>query len=223
QTGEAARHVREVLAPRDLEEAEGYGVEEDAADHEDRIAEVMRSRGRQPNLSFFAFTATPKGKTLEMFGRPGADGKPEPFHLYTMRQAIEEGFILDVLRNYTTYQVFWRLAKTGEDDPELPKQQAAVSLVRFATLHPHNIAQKTEIIVEHFRAKVRPKIGGRAKAMVLTPSRLHAVRYLRAFRKYIAEKGYDDVHPLVAFSGTVRDPDTGQEDTEAALNQMAET
>ncbi len=224
QTGESARHVREVLAPKDLEEAEGYGAEEDAADYEDRIVEVMRSRGRQPNLSFFAFTATPKGKTLEMFGRPGGEeGKPEPFHLYTMRQAIEEGFILDVLRNYTTYAVFWRLAKTGEDDPELPKRKAAVSLVRFATRHPHGIAQKTEIIVEHFRAKVRPKIGGRAKAMVVTPSRLHAVRYLRAFRKYIAEKGYDDVRPLVAFSGTVRDPDTGQEDTEAALNGMPES
>jgi type I restriction enzyme, R subunit len=224
QTGESARRVREVLAPRSLEEAEGYGAEDEPVDYEDRIVEVMQSRGRQPNLSFFAFTATPKGKTLEMFGRPGgADGKPEPFHLYTMRQAIEEGFILDVLQNYTTYAVFWRLAKTGADDPELPKRKAAVSLVRFATLHPHNVAQKTEIIVEHFRAKVRHRIGGRTKAMVLTPSRLHAVRYLRAFRKYIAERGYDDVHPLVAFSGTVRDPDTGQEDTEAALNQLAET
>ncbi|HEV2149008.1 MAG TPA: type I restriction endonuclease [Longimicrobiaceae bacterium] len=223
QTGESARHVREVLAPQSLEEAVGYGAEREGDDYEDRIVEVMRSRGRQPNLAFFAFTATPKGKTLEMFGRPGPDGKPEPFHLYTMRQAIEEGFILDVLQSYTTYAVFWRLAKTGEDDPELPKRKAAVSLVRFATLHPHNIAQKTEIIVEHFRAKVRPKIGGRAKAMVLTPSRLHAVRYLRAFRKYIAEKGYDDIHPLVAFSGTVFDPDTGQEDTEAGMNQIAET
>jgi type I restriction enzyme R subunit len=223
QTGESARHVREVLAPKDLEEAAGYGAEDALADPEDRILEVMRSRGRQPNLSFFAFTATPKGKTLEMFGRPGADGKPEPFHLYSMRQAIEEGFILDVLQNYTTYSVFWRLAKTGADDPELPKRKAAVSLVRFATLHPHNVAQKTEIIVEHFRTKVRPKIGGQAKAMVLTPSRLHAVRYLRAFQRYIAEQGYDDVHPLVAFSGMVRDPDTGEEDTEAALNELAET
>src|SRR5690606_36045233 len=180
-------------------------------------------RGRLPNLFFFAFTATPKGKTLELFGRPGADGKPEPFHRYTMRQAIEEGFILDVLRNYTTYKVFWRLAKTVEDDPALPKRKAAVSLVRFATLHPHNIAQKTEIIVEHFRSKVRHKIGGRAKAMVLTPSRLHAVRYIQAFQKYIEEKGYDDVHPLVAFSGTVRDPDTGREYTEPAMNGISET
>jgi type I restriction enzyme R subunit len=223
QTGESARYVREVLAPGSLEEAATYATEHAGDDFEDRLVEVMRSRGRQPNLSFFAFTATPKGKTLEMFGRPGPAAKPVPFHLYAMRQAIEEGFILDVLRNYTTYQVFWRLAKTGEDDPELPKRRAAVSLVRFATLHPHNIAQKTEIIVEHFRSKVRHKIGGRAKAMVLTPSRLHAVRYKQAFDRYIAEKGYTDVRPLVAFSGTVKDPDTVQEFTEAAMNGVSET
>ena len=225
QTGESARQVREVLAPQDLEEA--AFVEQSEAhrekDSEDRIAEVMASRGRQPNLSFFAFTATPKGKTLELFGRPPKPGEePLPFHTYTMRQAIEEGFILDVLKHYTTYATFWRLAKAGEEDPEVPRHRASVSLVRFATLHPHNIAQKTELIVEHFRLKVRPKIDGRAKAMVLTPSRLHAVRYQRAFERYIAEKGYDDVHPLVAFSGTVRDPESGAEYTEPGMNGISE-
>jgi type I restriction enzyme R subunit len=225
QSGEASRQVREVLAPQDLEQA--VQVEEVEAqreqDYQDTIAEVMASRSRQPNLSFFAFTATPKGKTLELFGRPPKPGEePVPFHTYTMRQAIEEGFILDVLRNYTTYATFWKLARAGEEDPEVPRQRTSVSLVRFATLEPHNIAQKTELIVEHFRLKVRPKIDGRAKAMVLTPSRLHAVRYMRAFEQYIAEKGYDEVRPLVAFSGTVRDPESGAEYTEPGMNGFSE-
>ena len=117
----------------------------------------MAARGRQPNLSFFAFTATPKYKTLEVFGRPGADGKPVPFHLYTMRQAIEEGFILDVLANYTTYKTYYRLIKAIEDDPEVEKKQAAKALARFMSLHPHNLAQKTEVMVEHFRAHHAPQ------------------------------------------------------------------
>ncbi len=225
QTGEASRQVREVLATGDLKYAAEIEEAETEAeqDYQDTIAEVMQSRGRQPNLSFFAFTATPKGKTLELFGRPPQPGEePVPFHTYTMRQAIEEGFILDVLRNYTTYATFWKLARAGEEDPEVPRQRTSVSLVRFATLDPHNVAQKTELIVEHFRVKVRPKIEGRAKAMVLTPSRLHAVRYMRAFEQYIAEKGYDEVRPLVAFSGVVRDPESGAEFTEAGMNGFSE-
>ena len=166
----------------------------------------MASRGRQPNLSFFAFTATPKGKTLELFGRTGASGKPEPFHLYSMRQAIEEGFILDVLANYTTYETYYRLLKAAEDDPNLPKKKAARALAKFMSLHPHNIEQKTEVIVEHFRRSVMHRIGGRAKAMVVTSSRLHAVRYKLAFDRYLEENGYTGIRPLVAFSGTVRDP-----------------
>lgn len=220
QTGGAAQKVKEVLQPSSLEEAVYSEASEGAQESsgEDEILRVMAARGPQPNLSFFAFTATPKGKTLERFGRPDADGRHRPFHLYSMRQAIEEGFILDVLKHYTTYRTFWRLAKKAEDDREVPKRKAAVSLVRFATLHPHNIAQKAEIIIEHFRQKVRHRIGGRAKSMVLTPSRLHAVRYKQAFDRYIAEKGYTDVHPLVAFSGTVVDPDTRQHYTEPAMN-----
>ncbi len=178
----------------------------------------MESRGRHPNLSFFGFTATPKAKTLEAFGRPGSDGKPVPFHLYSMRQAIEENFILDVLQNYTTYKTYYRLLKSIEDDPKVDKRRASAALARFMSLHPHNIAQKTEVIVEHFRQKVRHKIGGKAKAMLVTSSRLHAVRYKRAFDKYIAEHGYSDVKALVAFSGTVRDPDSGGEYTEPGMN-----
>ncbi len=214
--GEASREMKQVLAPKSLEEAEQLDAEE--TDWEDRRNAVAASRGRQPNLSFFAFTATPKPKTLELFGRSGPDGKPVPFHLYTMRQAIEEGFILDVLRNYTTYKTYYRLVKAVEDDPKVPKKKAARSLARFMSLHPHNIAQKTEVIVEHFRQNVRHKIGGRAKAMVVTSSRLHAVRYRHAFDKYIRENGYGDIRVLVAFSGKVKDPDTGAEFTEPGMN-----
>ncbi len=216
QTGETARELKAILG-----NSVGADATEDAegeTDWEDRLNQVMASRGRQPNLSFFAFTATPKGKTLELFGRPGASGTPEAFHLYSMRQAIEEGFILDVLTNYTTYATYYRLLKAAEDDPALPKKKAARALAKFMSLHPHNIEQKTEVIVEHFRRSVLHRLGGRAKAMVVTSSRLHAVRYKLAFERYLAENGYKDVRPLVAFSGTVRDPDTGIEYTEPGMN-----
>lgn len=221
QTGEGARHMKEVLAAKSLDEAE---KEEEADDEEetseDRLVKVMASRGKQKNLSFFAFTATPKAKTLEIFGHRDAEGKPIPFHLYSMRQAIEEGFILDVLKNYTTYKAFYRLAKATEDDPQVNKKKATSQLARFMSLHPHNIAQKTQVMVEHFRSKVRHKIAGKAKAMVVTSSRLHAVRYRQAFEKYIAEHGYTDVGVLVAFSGVVKDPDVdGVEYTEIGMNK----
>jgi len=212
QTGETARELKAILGAGTNEDTEGE------ADWEDRLNEVMASRGRQPNLSFFAFTATPKGKTLELFGQPGTSGKPEAFHLYSMRQAIEEGFILDVLTNYTTYATYYKLLKAAEDDPTLPKKKAARALAKFMSLHPHNIEQKTEVIVEHFRRSVMHRLGGRGKAMVVTSSRLHAVRYKLAFERYLAENSYTDVRPLVAFSGTVRDPDTGVEYTEPGMN-----
>ena len=151
----------------------------------------------------------------------GPSGKPEPFHVYSMRQAIEEGFILDVLQQYVDYDAFYKIAKHAEDDPQLPKRRAGAAIAKFATLHPHNVAQKTEVIVEHFRQHVRHKMNGRGKAMVVTSSRLHAVRFKQAFDRYITEKGYDDVRPLVAFSGTVRDPDTGEEFTEPGMNTDA--
>ena len=193
-------------------------IPDDEPDWEDRLNEVLASRGQQPNLSFFAFTATPKGKTLELFGRPGARGAPEAFHVYSMRQAIEEGFILDVLRHYTTYRTYYRLLKNAADDPDLPRKKAARALAKFMSLHPHNLEQKTEVIVEHFRRCVKHRLDGRAKAMVVTASRLHAVRYKLSFERYLAERGYTDVRPLVAFSGTVRDPDTGVEYTEPGMN-----
>ncbi len=213
QTGETARELKLILGA-----AAAENDDEEPADWEDRLNEIMQSRGRQPNLSFFAFTATPKGKTLELFGRMGASGKPEAFHTYSMRQAIEEGFILDVLQHYTTYETYYKLIKKAEDDPELPKKKATRVLAKFMELHPHNIEQKTEVIVEHFREHVRHQIGGRAKAMVVTSSRLHAVRYMLAFQDYLNENSYTDIRPLVAFSGKVKDPETGLEYTEPGMN-----
>ena len=212
QTGETARALKELLGSAGSKGAEG------SADWEDRLVEVMASRGQQPNLSFFAFTATPKGKTLELFGTPSQSGKPEAFHLYSMRQAIEEGFILDVLANYTSYSVFYQLLKATEEDPALLKKKGIQALAKFMSLHPHNIEQKTEVIIEHFRRSVRHRLNGRAKAMVVTTSRLLAVRYKISFERYIREKGYGDIRALVAFSGTVRDPETGMEYTEPGMN-----
>ncbi len=213
QSGDTSRELKAILGAA----ANAENVEEEP-DWEDRLNQVMQSRGRQPNLNFFAFTATPKGKTLELFGRKGSSGLPEAFHLYSMRQAIEEGFILDVVKNYTTYKTYYRLVKAVEDDPNLPKKKAARALAKFMSLHPHNIEQKTEVMVEHFRQKVRGHLGGRAKAMVVTSSRLHAVRYMQAFERYIADNKITDVRPLVAFSGMVKDPETGVEYTEPGMN-----
>lgn len=221
QSGETATGLKAVLASADIREAaKEKAREEGLEDYEEEILKTMARRGRQPNISFFAFTATPKYKTMELFGQPGPDGKPQAFHLYSMRQAIEEGFILDVLKNYTTYKTYYRLVKSIEDDPQVDKRKAAKALARFMSLHPHNIAQKTEIMIEHFRMFVKHRIGGKAKGMVVTSSRLHAVRYKLAFDKYIAEKGYADIKALVAFSGSVPDPDLpGVEYTEVTMNK----
>jgi type I restriction enzyme R subunit len=220
QGGESAIEIKKVLSSSAIkEEIKTIKDEEKIPDHEEEILQTMLKRGRQKNISFFAFTATPKYKTLEVFGRTGADNKPHPFHLYTMRQAIEEGFILDVLKNYTTYKTYYRLIKSVENDPEVDKRKAARALARFMSLHPHNISQKTEVMVEHFRRFTMHKIGGRAKAMVVTESRLHAVRYKQEFDKYIAEKDYKGIKTLVAFSGTVIDPDFHDvEYTEVGMN-----
>lgn len=207
QGGEASKKMKEVLSAKSLEEA----IEDNDFDPQDEINDLIvqsaAARGKQENISFFAFTATPKYKTLAVFGEKGVDDKPYPSHLYSMRQAIEEEFILDVLQNYTTYKLYFKLSKAIEDDPELNKQKAAKAIGRFVSLHPHNLAQKTEIIIEHFHNVVAKKIGGKAKAMVVTGSRLHALRYYHEFRAYIKEKAYNDILVLVAFSGKVIDDD----------------
>mgnify|MGYP000998542702 CR=1 FL=1 len=219
--GESMASLREVLSANTLDEAIKLDEENQDYDPEEEILKVIKKRGEQPNISFFAFTATPKAKTLEMFGTTGESGLPYPFHLYSMRQAIEEGFILDVLQNYVTYETYFKLAKRIEDDPCFERAKATKALTRYVSLHPHNIAQKTEIIVEHFINVTRHKIGGRAKAMVVTSSRLHAVRYKHAFDEYIKKKGYKDIKTLIAFSGTVEDH--GLEYTESGMNRFKES
>ena len=199
QGGETATDLKEVLGGEELREEARKRAAEEGREDMGELFRSMAKRGKQANLSFFAFTATPKHKTLAVFGRDG-----RPAHRYTMRQAIEEEFILDVLKHYTTYGTYFGLLKACEDDPNVERKKAALALARFMRLHPHNIAQKTEVIVEHFQAVTRHKIGGRAKAMVVTGSRLEAVRYKQSFDRYIQEQGYA-IKSLVAFSGTVVD------------------
>jgi type I restriction enzyme R subunit len=221
QSGESTKSLKAVLSSASLEEAEAEeaGAATPEEELESTILAEMEKRGRLPNLSTFAFTATPKPKTLELFGTKRADGKFEPFHLYSMRQAIEEGFILDVLANYATYKAYWRLLKKVEDDPRYDKRKAEYLLKSFVELHPHAIGEKARIMVEHFAAKVQGEISGRAKAMIVTRSRLHAVRYRRAVDKVLAERGYP-FKALVAFSGTVQDG--GQSYTEPGMNGFPE-
>ncbi|MBI4553897.1 MAG: type I restriction endonuclease subunit R [Candidatus Latescibacteria bacterium] len=199
QGGETATDLKEVLGGEGLKQEAQRRATEEGLDNMEELFRSMAKRGRQANLSFFAFTATPKHKTLAVFGRNG-----DPFHRYTMRQAIEEDFILDVLKHYTTYATYFKLLKACEDDPHVERKKAAKALARFLKLHPHNIAQKTEVMVEHFHAVTRHKIGGHAKGMVVTGSRLEAVRYKQSFDRYIKEKGYP-IKSLVAFSGIVQD------------------
>ncbi|GAB1419502.1 DEAD/DEAH box helicase family protein [Bacteroidales bacterium] len=208
QGGEASKKLKEVLASKSLEQAISDDTDDYTGDDfvREQIERSAAARGQQPNISFFAFTATPKYKTLQVFGDKDDNGKPKPFHLYSMRQAIEEGFILDVLQNYTTYELYFKLTKAIEDDPNLNKKKAAKAIGKFVSLHPHNLAQKTEIIIEHFRDVVSKKIGGKAKAMLVCGSRLHAKRYFEEVGKYIKTKGYEnEIKILVAFSGKVID------------------
>lgn len=223
QSGETVKALKGILNKDGIADAiaDQLGDEEDGDLSEEvkaRIKQEVLQRARQPNLSFFAFTATPKFKTKAVFDEPGPSGA-SPFHEYTMRQAIEEGFILDVLQNYTTYKRFFGLVKQIEADPDVPKKQAAKALGQFLELHPVNIEQVVAVIIEHFRLKVMHELGGRAKAMVVTGSRLSAVKYKQAFDRYIKDKGYQGIRALVAFSGTVEDPDLpGSSFTEVGMN-----
>jgi type I restriction enzyme R subunit len=219
QSGEQIKHMHTVLAAQTLEEAEATDTD-DGKTLEDAIAADMQARGKQPHLSTFAFTATPKPKTLELFGWQDAQGHYHPHSLYSMRQAIEEGFILDVLEHYTTYTAYWHLLKTVADDPRYDRGKASVLLKSFVELHRQVIDQKVEIIVEHFVSKVFGRINGKAKAMIVTRSRLHAVRYFQALKHALKQKNYP-FKALVAFSGTVKDGSA--EYTEAGLNGFSET
>ncbi len=193
--------------------------DEDERDMEDAIAEEIELNGKQANVSMFAFTATPKAMTLKKFGRLNTKGMYEAFHIYSMKQAIEEGFILDVLQNYTTYDTFYRINKAIEDDPELKTAEAKRKIARYAALHDTNIAQRIEIIIEHFRTTIMGELGGTAKAMVVTGSRQEAVKYKQAFDKYIRQKSYS-MKAIVAFSGKVKMQ--GTDYTEAGMNGFSE-
>jgi type I restriction enzyme, R subunit len=206
-------------------EAEDAGLLAAAIDPvEDVLARTAGARGtHQANLSYLAFTATPKGRTLELFGRLNPETRlHEPFHLYSMKQAIEESFIMDVLESYTTYKTFWKIEKKTEEDPEYDARKARRAIARFVSLHPSHLAQKAEIIVEHFRQHTARQIGGLAKAMVVTSSRLHAVRYKQNIDKYIKDKGYADIRTLVAFSGRI-DDGSGTPLTESNMNGFPES
>ncbi len=219
QTGSSARQLKEVLAAEQVGEDEELTVEE-------LLHLSMAARKRNERISHFAFTATPKAKTLELFGRPprpdlplSQENLPAAFHMYSMRQAIEEGFILDVLRNYTTYAVAWKLGQQAQQDREVDSKRAARQLAKWVRLHPHNISQKVAIVVEHFRSHVMPLLEGKAKAMLVTSSRKEAVRYKLAFDKYVRDQGYAGIQAMVAFSGKVEDPEYGAEPfTEANMN-----
>lgn len=198
----------------------GAAAAQAAGDVQEMLADEIRRNGKQPNVSIFAFTATPKPTTLALFGRLNEKGQYEAFHIYSMKQAIEEGFILDVLQNYITYDTFYRLNKEIEDDPELKTNEAKRQIARFIQLHETNIAQRIEVIVEHFRQNVMRELNGQGKAMVVTESRAGAVKYRRAFEAYIKRKGYTGLRALVAFSGKVTVD--GEEYTEAGMNGIAE-
>ena len=222
QSGEGAQGPRDVLAASSLEEAEAEDADAQSSEEDelDNAALTQMAQRRQPaNVSTFGFTATPKPKTLELFGMRRPDGSFAPFHLYSMRQAIEEGFILDVLDSYTTYTAYWRLFKKIEDDPRYDKTKAAYLLRSFVDLHQHAIDEKVRIMVEHFIGKSQSEIGGRAKAMIVTRSRLHAVRYKLAVDRHLGELG-SPFKALVAFSGTVQDG--GQSYTESMMNGFPE-
>lgn len=194
----------------------------DDADAQDMITSELKRTGKQPNVAMFAFTATPKHTTLNLFGRVNAKGQHEAFHLYSMKQAIEEGFILDVLANFTEYDTYYRLNKEISEDPQYKTVEAKRQIARFVELHETNIAQRVEVIIEHFRTTVLQELGGQAKAMVITASRQSAVKYRQAFEDYVTKKGYSDVHALVAFSGKVKLDGDETEYTETLINGFSE-
>ena len=213
QTGEAAAKLKAVLSPEELQElADGGEVST-----EDILVAQMAARADDGGITFVAFTATPKNKTMELFGtrpdpsrKPAPDNVPTPFHVYSMRQAIEEKFILDVLRDYTPYSLAFKLAHEGKelDEKEVERSAALKRIMGWVKLHPYNIAQKVRIVVEHFRQYVAPLLNGQAKAMVVVGSRLEAVRWQLAIEKYIKEHGYK-IGTVVAFSGEVNDKESG--------------
>ncbi len=224
QSGKSAEKLKEALADTDeaLREMAEWEekTEEELKDSMDVMTETLLAQGKHKNLYFYAFTATPKPKTLQTFGVMRADGKYDAFHHYSMRQAIDEGFILDVLKYYTTIETSYEIAKAVSENPEFEEVPATIAIKRFHDEHEYVLQQKVEVMVEKLREVTLSKIGGQAKAMIVSPSRAHAVRYLFLVREYCKKMGYTDVHPLVAFSGTVKYQ--GEEYTEPKLNSTSD-
>lgn len=216
QSGESSKHLKETLSVK-LDEAEE--ADKDIFDLDDEVEKEIGTRGKQPHISYFAFTATPKNKTLELFGRKNENGKYVAFHTYTMRQAIEEEFILDVLKNYTTFKRYFKLVKSVKGDKQYDKKKAILLLTSYVDLKPHAFELKTKIILDHFSYKTSKSIQGKGRAMLVTKSRLHAVRFQLAFQKVMKEMGLP-YKSLVAFSGTVIDPDSGATYTETGMNNL---
>ncbi len=220
QSGSTAKKMKEVLL------TDVTSDEEEPLTSEEILDTIVAAQKKSANLSYLAFTATPKSKTLELFGRlpnpdeaPSDKNKPVAFHIYSMRQAIEEGFILDVLKNYTNYKVAYKLArKIEEDDREVDSKKAKLKLNRWVRLHDHNISQKVGIIIEHYKDHIMGLLGGQAKAMVVTSSRKEAVRYKQGFDKYIKDQGYKNIHAMIAFSGEVEFQDEPEKYTELNMN-----
>lgn len=222
QSGETSRHLKMSLSKQVLSEySEGEG-NQDLTEIDEQVMNQILSRGQQPHISYFGFSGTPKGKTLELFGRKQDDGKFYPFHTYSMEQSIYERFTLDVLQNYTTYERFFKLNKVIEDDKELPRSRVMKMLVSWVDLHPHTIKEKTSIMLEHFMYKTSKQLQGRSRGMVVTRSRLHCVKYKLEFDKQMKELGLP-YQSLVGFSGKVYDEESGKEYTETQMNGFSET
>ena len=224
QTGDSASKLKIALADttdalKEYAELEGK-AEDELEDAEDKLVKEIISHGRHKNLSFFAFTATPKTKTLEIFGNEYEDGSFHPFHVYSMRQAIEEGFILDVLQNYTTIKMYYQIAKSIPENPEVPTSRALQYVRKYEELHSHNIERKTAIIIETYRNITKNAIRGKGKMLVVTASRLAAVRYYREMQRYLEANKYDDIEILIAFSGSLKDPDDGIDGVEYSESNM---
>ncbi len=216
QSGEGAAALKRVLRRLGSDDVDDDG---------NLLTASALARGRHETLSYFAFTATPKAKTLTLFGVPGKDGRQRAFHIYSMRQAVEEGFILDVLKNYVTYKTLWRLMSQEPDDRQVERRRGQALLARFAELHPTSVEQRAQIVVEHFRRHTAPQMGGRSKAMVVTRSREHALRLGQAIRDYAETNGYAGCGTLIAFSQTLKLKDEHGveiEYTEAGLNGFGE-
>ena len=216
QSGETSRHLKKSLS-KSILNTFNEGEDEDLTDVDKQILDEINNRGQQSHISYFGFSGTPKNKTLELFGRKQENGEFKSFDLYSMRQSIGEGFTLDVLKDYTTYQRYFKLNKTVEEDKELPESRVKKMLVNWVDIQPHTIHERTKIMLEHFVHHTSTKLGGRGRGMVVTRSRLHCVKFKLEFDEQMKQMNLP-YRCLVGFSGTVQDEDSGIDYTETSMN-----